>query len=102
MSASHDDGVSSHRRPDCLINRLLIQAQIKKNIKAPRHCQGNPPVTNGFRLQKTSIADFFSFDVIIKVIRLGHARNGNWNFITLHKCSIYNEQNLATILNMFQ
>ena len=30
MSESHDDVVSNHRGPDCLINRLLIQAQIKK------------------------------------------------------------------------
>ena len=30
------DGVPNHQPPDCLLNRLF-QAQIKENIKAPRH-----------------------------------------------------------------
>ena len=31
------DGVSDHQPHDCLLNRLFIQAQIKENIKVPRH-----------------------------------------------------------------
>ena len=31
------DSVSNHRRLDCLLNRLFVQAQIKENTKAPRH-----------------------------------------------------------------
>ena len=31
------DGVSNHQTHDCLLNRLF-KAQIKQNIKAPRHC----------------------------------------------------------------
>ena len=36
----HDerDGVSNHRRIDCLHNRFFFQTQIKENINAPRHC----------------------------------------------------------------
>ena len=30
------DGVSNHQSHDCLLNRLF-EAQIKENIKAPRH-----------------------------------------------------------------
>ena len=30
------DGISNHERHDCLFNRLF-EAQIKENIKAPRH-----------------------------------------------------------------
>ena len=30
------DGVSNHQLRDCLLNRLF-KAQIKENIKAPRH-----------------------------------------------------------------
>ena len=31
------DGVSNHQPRDCLLNRLFRQAQMKENVKAPRH-----------------------------------------------------------------
>ena len=38
LQRRHDerDGVSNHRRFECLLNRFF-RAQIKENIKAPRH-----------------------------------------------------------------
>ena len=38
------DGVSNHQPHDCLLNRLF-KSQMTENIKAPRHCEGNSPVT---------------------------------------------------------
>ena len=48
------NGVSNHQPHDCLLKRY--QAQIKKNIKAPRHwiCAGNSPVTGEFPAQRVS------------------------------------------------
>ena len=52
------DGVSNHQRHECLRNRLA-KAQIKENIKAPRHWPlwGNSMVTGEFPAQRTSNAD---------------------------------------------
>ena len=36
VTYTEHDGVSNQRRLDCLLN-LFVQAQIKENIKAPRH-----------------------------------------------------------------
>ena len=47
------DGVSNHQPHDCLLNHLF-EAQIKENIKAPRHRSlsgGNSPVTGEFPTQ---------------------------------------------------
>ena len=51
------DGVSNHRRPDCLLNRL--HKHRLKNIKAPRHWPlwGEQPVTGGFPTQRASNAE---------------------------------------------
>ena len=50
---------------NCLLSRF--QAQIKENIKAPRHWPlwGNSPVTGEFPAQRASNAEMFSFDDII-------------------------------------
>ena len=52
------DGVSNHWSLYCLFNRLF-RAQMKENIKAPRHwlCPGNSPVTGEFPAQRTSNAE---------------------------------------------
>ena len=46
---------------------LNLQAQIKENIKAPRHWPlwGDPPVANGFLSQRASSAENFQFDDVI-------------------------------------
>ena len=49
------DGVSNHRRPDCLLNCLFrrrSQATSKLCVTGP--CEGNPPVTCGFPSQRAS------------------------------------------------
>ena len=45
-----------------VVSQLFVQAQIKENIKAPRHWPlwGNSPVTGEFPAQKASNADNFS------------------------------------------
>ena len=52
------DVVSNHQPHDCLLKRLL-KAQIKENIKAPRHWPlwGNSPVTGEFSAQRASNAE---------------------------------------------
>ena len=52
------DGVSNHQPHDCLLNSLF-KAQIKENIKVPRHCpfMGNIPVTSEFLAQGASNAE---------------------------------------------
>ena len=51
-------GVSNHQPHDCLLNRLF-KAQIKENIKAPRHWPlcGNSPVTGEFPTLRASNAE---------------------------------------------
>ena len=49
------DCILDHQPRDCLLNRLF-KAQIKENIKAPRHCPlwGESPVTGEFSPKKAS------------------------------------------------
>ena len=43
------DGVSNHRRLDCLPNRLLKRRSKKTSkLRVTGLCEGNPPVTSGF------------------------------------------------------
>ena len=43
------DGVSNHRRPDCLFNRLLWRRSKElSKLRVTDLCVGNPPVTDGF------------------------------------------------------
>ena len=54
------DGVSNHRPHDCLLNRLF-KAQIKENIKAPRHW----PVTGEFPHKWPVTLKILPFDDVI-------------------------------------
>ena len=60
---SHNErnGVSNHRRLDCLLNRLC-RCRSKKTLKLriTGVCEGNPPVTDGFPSQRTSNAENIS------------------------------------------
>ena len=55
------DGVSNHRRLDCLVN-LLFRRRSKKTSKlhVTGLCEGNSPVTGGFCTQKASNAENIS------------------------------------------
>ena len=56
-------GVSNHQPHDCLLNRLsFIQAQIKENIKAPRHRSLCGNVTSEFSTQWPVTRKMFSSD----------------------------------------
>ena len=50
-----------------LFTQLFIRAQIKENIKAPRHWPfvGNSPVTGEFPAQMASETEKFPFDDVI-------------------------------------
>ena len=55
------DGVSNHRRLECLLNRLF-RRRSKKTSKlcVTGLCEGNPPVTGGFPSQRASYAEYGS------------------------------------------
>ena len=49
------NGVSNHRRLDCLINRLFRRISKKTpKLRVTGLCEGNPPVTGGFPSQRAS------------------------------------------------
>ena len=50
--------------------KSFIQAQIKENIKDPRHwlCEGNSPVTDEFPTQRASNVKKFPFDDVIIIL----------------------------------
>ena len=58
------NGVSNHRSPDCLLNRLF-RRRLKERSKllVTGLCEGNPPVTGGFPSQRASNAEMFPFDM---------------------------------------
>ena len=52
------DGVSNHRRLDCLFNHLFRRRSKKiSKPRVPGLCEGNPPVTGGFPSQRASNAE---------------------------------------------
>ena len=52
------DGVSNHRRLDCLFNRLLrCRSNKTSKLCVTGFCQGNPPVTGGLPSQRASDAE---------------------------------------------
>ena len=54
-SHNERDGVSSHRRLDCLKNSLFRHRSMKTaRFRATGLCEGKPPVTDGFPSQKAS------------------------------------------------
>ena len=64
------NGVSNHRRLDCLSNRLFMR-KAKKSSKLPVTdlCKGNPPVSGGFPHKGPVTREMFPFDdVIMKTI----------------------------------
>ena len=67
------DVVSNHWRLDCLLSRLFrLQAQIKENIKAPRHWPlwGKSTGDRWIPLQRASTAKMFPFDDVITIVSL--------------------------------
>ena len=65
------DGVSNHRRLDCLLNRLF-RCRSKKTSKLTGLCEGNSPatgefpaVTDEFSAQKPVTRNMFPFDDVI-------------------------------------
>ena len=62
------DGVSNHRRLNCLLNHLGSR-RLKKTskLRVTGLCEGKPPVTGGFPSQRASNAEMFLFgDVIMR------------------------------------
>ena len=51
------DGVSNHRRPDCVLHRLFrCRSEKTSKLRVTGLCEGNSPVTGEFPLQKASNA----------------------------------------------
>ena len=72
------DGVSNHLRLDGFSQRF-VRAQIKENIKAPRHWPlwGEFTSDQSIPSQKASNAEMFLFDDVI--LEYFKCVNGNWN-----------------------
>ena len=52
------DGVSNHRRPDCLLSRLSRRRSKKRSkLRVTGFCEGNSPVIGEFPTQRTSNAE---------------------------------------------
>ena len=55
------NGVSNHRRPDCLLNRLFMRRSKKTaKLRVTGLCEGNSPVTGEFPTQRASNAENIS------------------------------------------
>ena len=50
-------GVSNHRRPDCLHNRLFTRSKKTSKLRITGFSEGNPLVTGGFPSQRASNAE---------------------------------------------
>ena len=60
------DGVSNHRRHDCLLNRLFTRRSKKTSkLRVTGLCEGNLPMTGGFSSQRSSNAEKVIFDDVI-------------------------------------
>ena len=85
------DGVSKHRRLDCLQNRLF-KRRSKKTFKflTTGLCDGNPPATGGFPSHRTCDAENFPFQDVIMwwwnrlFYRLGDLTNTSQGLGTTH------------------
>ena len=52
------DGVSNHRRPDCLLSRLSRRKSKKRSkLRVTGFCEGNSPVIGEFPARRTSNAE---------------------------------------------
>ena len=58
------DGVSNHRRLECLLSNLF-KRRSKKTSKFTGLSEGNPPVTGGFSSQRLVMRKMFPFDDVI-------------------------------------
>ena len=60
------DGISNHRRIDCLLNRLFRHRSDKTSkFRITDLCEGNSPLTCEFPAQKASNGEMFPFDDVI-------------------------------------
>ena len=59
-------GVSNHRQPDCLVNRLFTRRSKKTSKRRVTGlCEENSLVTGEFPAQRASNAEMFPFDDVI-------------------------------------
>ena len=70
------EGVSNHRRLDCLLN-LLFRRRSKKTLKlrVTGFCEGNPSVTGGFPHEGPVTRNNVSFDDAIMNLYIEYSEN---------------------------
>ena len=103
QSVNKRDGVSNHRRLDCLLNCFMGRRSKKTSkLRVTGLCGGNPPVTGGFPSQRASNAENVSIWWRHHEYRVtqggdGRGRNAanwwqlNWKFrYSIMKCSPFN------------
>ena len=68
---NEDNGVSTHRRLDCLLNSLF-RCRLKKTskLRVTGLWDGNPPVTGGFPSQNASNTEMLPFDDFIMLYHI--------------------------------
>ena len=83
------DGVSNHRRLDCLLN-YLFRCRWEKisKLRVTGLCEGNPPVNVGFPSQRASKAVMFPFDNVIM--------NSFWSKCRCVRCVLFSAKPLLT------
>ena len=101
---NESNGVSNHRRLDCLPNRLFRRRSKKTSkLRIPGLCTGNSPVTGEIPAQRASNAKMFPFD---NVIMDSEGRMESFSMvrdlaeITLYESSFVSEVRAHTLLTM--
>ena len=101
---NESNGVSNHRRVDCLPNHLFRRRSNKTSkLRTPGLCAGNSPVTGEFPAQRASNAKIFLFDdVIMDSERRMESFSTVWDLaeITLYESSFVSEVRAHTLLTM--
>ena len=91
------NGVSNHRRINCLLSRLFRHRSKKTSkLRVTGLCEGNPPVTGGFPSQGAGNEENFPFDIVIMPNRvtvcsefhLFHRSHGHENVVILDEILI--------------
>ena len=83
------DGVSNHRRLDCLVSRLFRHGSNKTSKLVTGLCKGNPLVTDGFPSQRVSDAENVSIWWRHIIMCITILPNTSTNWLPIDQCLQY-------------
>ena len=91
------DGVSIHRRLDCLLNSLFRRRSKKASkLRVIALCEGNSSVIGDFPAQRASKEEMFPFDDVVMIDRLDVKQHFRFFAIRKHLCSTVNYDDVTT------